>query len=59
MGKYGRITYIDSEGLEKETDIVHLMQSTFKDNRVVSVAETELGTYILSVENPKSTGRCV
>lgn len=42
---------------QREVEITDFVQSTFKNNRIVSVAGLEDGGMVLSVENPPSTGR--
>lgn len=42
---------------ERKLEVEEFVQSKFVDNRLVSVALLEDETYILSVENPQSSGR--
>ena len=56
--QYGFATVGVGGSEERKIKIVEFFQSTFKDNRVISVAELEDEQgYLLSVENPPSTGR--
>lgn len=47
-------------GLEEERTIqlVDMLRCEFKDHRVATVAKCEEGNYLLSIEDPQSTGRC-
>lgn len=47
----------DPEHPVKELEITDLVRSTFKDHRLCTIARTEEGTFVLSVENPQSSGR--
>lgn len=49
---YGKILV---EG--KELDIINFIQATFKDNRLVTVSETEIGTFAISIKNKIESGR--
>ena len=44
-------------GTRREIPIVDMVRSVFKDHRMCTVARTEENTFLLSVENPESTGR--
>lgn len=57
MEPYGKVSYTDREGNKKTFSIVNFVRSEFKDNRLVSIGETDEGTYILSVENPGDSDR--
>jgi len=50
--KYGKV--VTGSG---ELEIIDFVQATFKDNRVITVATLEDGSYALLVENPESSGR--
>ena len=54
---HGKVT-IKEDGKEREIAIVDYSRFEFKDNRFVTILETEEKTYIISVENLPSTGRC-
>lgn len=49
---YGKV--VTPEG---ELTIIDFVRARYIDNRLVSVASVEDGSFILSVENPESTGR--
>lgn len=57
MEPSGEVSYTDREGNRKVLDIINFVQVEFKDNRLVSMGETNEGTYILSVENPEDSER--
>lgn len=50
---------IDSQKGKEKLGIVDFVQSSFVDNRVVTVAKLEDGSYGLSVENTISSGRAL
>ncbi len=50
---YGKIITGDGSQLS----ISDYVQANYKDNRVISVGTLEDGSYVLSVENPESSGR--
>ena len=56
---YGKVTATDSmTGFPTiELDVVSFVQADFVEGRHLSVAKLSDGTYVLSVENPISTGR--
>ena len=56
---YGNITVGYGTREQREIKIVNYLQANYIDNRLVSVSELEDGSYILAIENPKSTGRTV
>lgn len=58
MKEIGKATIFDSFQ-QKDLEIVSVVQSTFKDNRLVTVAKLEDNSYCLSVENPQSSGRAM
>lgn len=53
---YGEVT-IAEKGNERKIAIVDYSRFQFKDNRFVTIIETEVKSYIVSVENLPSTGR--
>lgn len=53
---YGYIT-VGSKDEPKQINIIEFIQATFNDNRLITVAELEDGSYCLTVENPESSGR--
>ncbi len=53
----GKITVGIGSGEQKEIEVLDFVQSTFKDNRVITTAGLEDGSMLITVENPKSTGR--
>jgi hypothetical protein len=56
--KYGTVTVGCSPGnTEKELEIVDFLQSEYKNHRLITTARLEDGSYVVSVENPESTGR--
>lgn len=57
MEPYGEVSYTDREGNKKVISVINFVRTEFKDNRIVSIGETEEGTYILSVENPEDSER--
>lgn len=54
---YGTVTVGYGKPDEKEVPIIEFIKSTYKDDRVVSIAKLEDDTYVLSVENVISSGR--
>jgi hypothetical protein len=54
---YGHITVAALSKEPREIPILSFIQSHFKDNRVISIMEVENNSYVISVENPESTGR--
>jgi len=52
----GKIT-VGSGSEQREIEISDFVQSTFKNNRIVSVCGLEDGSMVLGVENPPSSGR--
>lgn len=54
--KIGQVLCESIDG-NKKIDIVDFIQSEFKDHRLITVAKLEDETFLLSVENPQSTGR--
>lgn len=57
METYGKVSYTDREGNKKIFDVINIVRTEFKDNRAVSIWETNEGTYIISVETPEDSGR--
>lgn len=55
--EYGTITVATGTAQQRELKIINTVQAQFKDHRLVTVAEIEDGSYLVSVENPESTGR--
>ena len=53
----GKVTVGAGTPKERELEITDFMQSGFKDNRLITIAELEDGSYMFGVENPPSTGR--
>lgn len=56
MKDIGTITIRNEDGI-REVKITRVVRAEYKDHRLCTVAKTELGTYVLGVENPVSTGR--
>lgn len=56
MKEYGIVKVTDYTG-EREVAIVDFLQMEYTNCRLISCIKTEENAYILSVENPKSTGR--
>ena len=55
---YGQAILVENNPYKQEKrDILNYIRASFKDHRLINIAEIEGGTFILSVENPKSTGR--
>lgn len=54
---YGKITIGCGSKDEKELEIVDFIRANFIDNRLVSICKIEDESFLLSVENPSSTGR--
>ena len=50
--KYGKV--VTGSG---ELEVIDFVQATYVDNRVITVASLEDGSYALAVENPASSGR--
>lgn len=57
--KIGKVTLTDADSGEvmKELAITDMVRSVFKDHRMCTIARTEENTFVLAIENPKSTGR--
>lgn len=55
--KYGSATVGFGTSQEREIPIADYVKSLYKDNRLVSVVRLEDGSFIISVENPGSSGR--
>jgi len=53
---YGEVKCLEN-GVETKMNIASYVQAQFTDNRIMTVSKLEDETYILSVENPESTGR--
>lgn len=49
---YGKV--VTPEG---QLAVIDFVRAQYKDHRVISVASVEDGSFIISVENPESTGR--
>lgn len=56
MKDIGTITIRNEDGI-REVRLDKFVRAAFEDHRLCTVARTELGTFLLSVENPSSTGR--
>jgi hypothetical protein len=54
---YGTVTVGAGKPDQREIKIVNYVRSIFKDNRFVSCAKLEDGSYCLTVENLASSGR--
>lgn len=54
---YGKVTVGVGSLEQRQLEIIEFIQARYKDNRVVSVAKLEDETFVLGVENPRSTGR--
>lgn len=54
---YGSVTVGYGKPEEREIPIIEFIKSSYKDDRIVSVAKLEDDTYCLSVENVASSGR--
>lgn len=54
---YGKLTIGLGSAEQKELEITEFVQARYKDNRVIAVSKIEDETFLLSVENPPSTGR--
>ena len=54
---YGTVTVGFGTNQQKELQIIDFVQTTFKDNRLISVSQLEDNSYVCTVENPISTGR--
>lgn len=55
--KYGVATVGIHTSQEREVPIADYVKSLYKDNRLVSIVRLEDDSFILSVENPESSGR--
>ena len=44
--------------VEREIALVEAVRSVYKDHRMCTVARSEENTFVLSIENPESSGRC-
>lgn len=55
--KYGTVTVGYGSHVEKEIPILDFVQSQYKDHRLITTAKLEDGSYLISVENPESSGR--
>ena len=55
--KYGVATVGLGTSQEREIPIEQCVKSLYKDNRLVSIVKLEDDSFILSVENPGSSGR--
>lgn len=56
--KIGQALCESAEG-SKQLDIIDLIRSEFKDHRLITVAKLEDNSFMLSVENPQSSGRAI
>src|ERR1044072_3299881 len=54
---YGTVTIGFGEPEQKELKVVDIVQATYTDHRLISTCGLEDGSYLVSVENPASTGR--
>lgn len=54
---YGKVTVGIGTEYQKDIQITDFIQTSLKDDREITVAELEDGSYTLSVENNPSTGR--
>lgn len=54
----GTVTMRDGEDGVREVALTDMVRSHFKDNRLCTVARTEMNTFVLAIENPPSSGRC-
>ena len=58
MGKIGTVTMMDDYGnVVRTIEMTDMVRSVFSDHRMCTVARTEDNSFVLSVENPESTGR--
>jgi len=55
--KYGVATVGVGTSEKREIPIEEYVKSLYKDNRLVSIVKLEDGSFILSIENPGSSGR--
>lgn len=53
----GTITIGYGSEHERKVKITNMVRCEFSDHRLVTVAKTEEDCYLLSIENPKSSGR--
>ena len=54
---YGTVKTDEGDGIIGQVEIKDFIQSSFKDNRLITVATLADDTVVLLVENPISTGR--
>jgi hypothetical protein len=54
---YGKVTIGYGTPNQKELSVLEFFQTTYADNRNISIAKLEDDTLFLTVENPKSSGR--
>jgi len=58
MKTIGTITICDFDGQgSREVEITDIVRSVFRDHRFCTVARGEDNTFVLAVENPRSSGR--
>jgi hypothetical protein len=48
---------VDSKGKREELEVVDFLKASYRDNRLITVAGVEDGSFVLLVENPPSSGR--
>lgn len=53
----GKVTIGYGSDEQKELEILDFVQAEYISNRLISISQLEDETFILSVENPKSSGR--
>jgi len=54
---YGKVTTGFGTSKQREIDVVSFLQAEFNDHRLVCVSQLEDDSFVISVENPVSTGR--
>lgn len=54
---YGKITVGTGTTIQKDLQVLDMVQAQFTDNRLITCAGIEGNTFLLAVENPESTGR--
>jgi len=55
---YGKVTVGVGSLEQKEINIIDFVQASFKDNRLITISTLENDEgYLLSIENPQSSGR--
>lgn len=55
----GTVVAYGKEGERVELAITSYLRATYKDHRLISMAQLEDNTYVLSIENPESSGRAI